>query len=466
VGDRPLDRPGEACGVFAASVPGAQVANLVYFGLFALQHRGQESAGIAVADGQQVTAYKNMGLISVVFDEHKLAGLHGSIGIGHTRYSTTGSSSWVNAQPSFRAVGDRAIALGHNGNLTNTVELEQKLGSAPGSTDSELMTETIAGKLVASRSLPEAIAAAMPDFEGAYTLVVMDETVVVAVRDPHGFRPLSLGRMPSGGHVVASETAALDIVGAEFERDVRPGEMVVLSNGTVESSFPVEPASSKLCVFEYVYFARPDSVVAGQNVHAARVAMGRQLASESPASADVVVPVPESGIPAAQGFSATSGLPYRDGLVKNRYVGRTFIQPDQLLRDRGVRMKLNPIRESLEGQRVVLVDDSIIRGSTTRQLVDMTRAAGATEVHLRVSSPPYRWPCFYGMDTSDRSSLLAAHRSEAEIAEFLGVDSLGYLSYDGLLASIPDATESFCTACLSGEYPTPIGTDKFAREQT
>jgi amidophosphoribosyltransferase len=467
VSDRPLDRPGEACGVFAASVPGGQVANLVYFGLFALQHRGQESAGIAVADGEQLTAYKNMGLISTVFDEHKLAGLQGSIGIGHTRYSTTGSSSWVNAQPSFRAIGDRAVALGHNGNLTNTIELGTRLGSAPGSTDSELMTETIARTLMdgPSLSLPEAIAASMPEFEGAYTLVVMDETVVVAVRDPHGFRPLSLGRLPGGGHVVASESAALDIVGAEFVRDVRPGEMVVLFDGTVESSFPMEPAPSRLCVFEYVYFARPDSTVAGQNVHAARVEMGRHLAAESPAGADVVVPVPESGIPAAQGFSEASGLPYRDGLVKNRYVGRTFIQPDQLLRDRGVRMKLNPIRESLAGQRIVLVDDSIIRGSTTRQLVDMTRAAGATEVHLRVSSPPYRWPCFYGMDTSDRSSLLAAHRSEVEIAEFLGVDSLGYLSYDGLLASIPDATESFCTACLSGNYPTPIGTDKFVREQ-
>jgi amidophosphoribosyltransferase len=452
--------------VFAASAPGMQVANLIYFGLFALQHRGQESAGIAVADGEQLTAYRNMGLIASVFDEHKLAGLQGSIGIGHTRYSTTGSNTWVNAQPSFRAIGDRAIALGHNGNLTNTVELASRLGSAPGSTDSELMTEAIARMLVdgPSLSLPEAIAASMPAFQGAYTLVVMDERTVVAVRDPYGFRPLSLGRLPTGGHVVASETAALDIVGAEFVRDVKPAEMVVLANGRVESSYPVEPAPSRLCVFEYVYFARPDSTVAGQNVHAARVEMGRRLAVESPADADVVVPIPESGIPAAQGFAAGSGVPYRDGLVKNRYVGRTFIEPDQLLRDRGVRMKLNPIRESLEGRRVVLVDDSIVRGSTTRQLVDLTRSAGAVEVHLRVSSPPYRWPCFYGMDTSDRSSLLAAHRSEDEIAEFLGVDSLGYLSYQGLLASMPNATESFCTACLSGDYPTPVGHHKFVRE--
>lgn len=464
----PFDRPGEACGVFGAFAPGSHVAGLIYFGLFALQHRGQESAGIAVGNGEQLTAYKNMGLVATVFDESKLAGLQGSVGIGHTRYSTTGSSTWDNAQPSFRGLGERSIALGHNGNLINTVELAARLGSAPGSTDSELMTEAIAQKILRDPgvSLADAIAEAMPEFEGAYTLVVMDETTVAAARDPHGFRPLSLGRLPTGGHVVASETAALDIVGADFVRDVEPGEIVVLTDAGVESRFPMEPADSRLCVFEYVYFARPDSVVAGQNVHGARVAMGIRLAEESPAEADVVVPIPESGIPAAQGFAAASGIPYRDGLVKNRYVGRTFIEPEQIVRDRGIRMKLNPIRETLDGRRVILVDDSIVRGSTTRKLVELVRGAGATEVHLRVSSPPYRWPCYYGMDTSDRSSLLAAHRSEEEIGDFLEVDSLGYLSLDGLLDSLPHANQSFCTACLSGDYPTAIGNHKFVREET
>lgn len=466
--DRAVETPGEACGVFGAVVPGSHVANLIYFGLFALQHRGQESAGIAVGDGERLTAYKNMGLITTVFDESKLAGLQGPFGIGHTRYSTTGSSNWENAQPSYRSLGERSIALGHNGNLTNTVELGAGLGSAPGSTDSELMTEAVAQHILRNPDMPlaDAVAAAMLEFEGAYSLVGMDESTVVAARDPYGFRPLSIGRLPSGGRVVASETAALDIVGAEFVRDVEPGEVIVLREDGVDSLHPLPAVPTRLCIFEYVYFARPDSVVAGQNVHSGRVAMGARLAEESPADADVVVPIPESGIPAAQGYAAASGIPFRDGLVKNRYVGRTFIEPEQLLRDRGVRMKLNPIRETLKGRRVILVDDSIVRGSTTRKLIELVRSAGATEVHLRVSSPPYRWPCFYGMDTSDRSSLLAAHRTEDEIAAFLEVDSLGYLTLEGLMDSLPEAEQSFCTACLSGDYPTGGGNLKFVREET
>ncbi len=461
------EKPGEACGVFGAYVPDTHIANLIYFGLFALQHRGQESAGIAVSDGHRLTAYKNMGLLSTVFDQNKLAGLQGDLGIGHTRYSTTGSSTWENAQPAFRAVGHRNLALGHNGNLTNTADLAMRLGSAAGTTDSELMTSAIAEQIQKDENIPlaEAIAAVLPDFEGAYTLAVMDDSTVVAVRDPHGFRPLSLGRIGHDGWVVASETAALDLVGATFERDVEPGEVVVISAGGISSSFPQEPAPSRLCVFEYVYFARPDSVLAGQGVQAARVAMGRQLAREAPVEADVVVPVPESGIPAAQGYAWESGIPYEDGLIKNRYVGRTFIEPEQMLRDQGIRLKLNPIRDVLDGQRIILVDDSVVRGTTTRQLIELVRTAGAREVHLRISSPPYRWPCFYGMDTSDRRSLLAAHRTEAEIAEFLEVDSLGYLTLDGLESALPAATQSFCTACLSGEYPTPIGDDKFVLEQ-
>ena len=459
------DKPKEACGVFGAFVPGTHIANLIYFGLFALQHRGQESAGIAVSDGHRMMAYKNMGLLSAVFDKNTLAGLRGDLGIGHTRYSTTGSSTWENAQPAFRAIGRRNIALGHNGNLSNTAALAERLGGA-GTSDSELMTSAIAEQIEKDEEMPlaEAIAAVLPEFEGAYTLVVMDDTTVVAVRDRHGFRPLSLGRIEGGGWVVASETAALDIVGAAFERDIAPGEMVVIDAGGITASFPQPPAPSRLCVFEYVYFARPDSVIAGQSVQAARVEMGRRLAREAPAVADVVVPVPESGIPAAQGFSWESHIPYEDGLVKNRYVGRTFIEPEQMLRDQGIRLKLNPIRDVLDGQRIVLVDDSVVRGSTTRQLVELVRAAGAGEVHLRISSPPYRWPCYYGMDTSDRSSLLAAERSEDEIAAYLEVDTLGYLSLEGLTASIPDARQGCCTACLSGDYPTPAGSDKFALE--
>jgi amidophosphoribosyltransferase len=330
------------------------------------------------------------------------------------------------------------------------------------------MAEAIAAQIIADPSLDlgDAVARAMALFDGAYSLVVMDDTQVVAARDPFGFRPLTLGRVAGAGWVVASETAALDLVGATVERDVAPGEVLTIDHRGLRSQSPLPPKPSRLCVFEYVYFARPDSVLAGQNVHEARVEMGRRLAAETAVAADVVVPVPESGIPAAQGYSAASGIPYRDGFVKNRYVGRTFIEPEQLLRDRGISLKLNPIRSSLEGRRVVLVDDSIVRGSTTYQLVQLTRQAGATEVHLRISSPPYRWPCFYGMDTSDRSTLLAAHRSEDEIAELLEVDSLGYLSLDGLVGSLGDADSTFCTACLSGDYPTEIGVDKFVRERT
>jgi amidophosphoribosyltransferase len=463
-------RPGEACGVFAVYAPETDAAHLISFGLFALQHRGQESAGIAVSNGETVTVAKDMGLVSQVFDERSLAGLPGHIGIGHTRYSTTGSTTWANAQPAFRQVGATGLALGHNGNLTNTVELADRIGPQAGSSDSELMLQAIAAEVEDGRSderqLERALIKTLPGFQGAFSLVVMDQGHIIGVRDPHGFRPLSIGRLGEGGWILASETAALDLVGASLVRDVEPGEMVVISASGLRSFRPFPPADPRLCVFEFVYFARPDSRLYGQNIHAARQEMGRILATEAPVAADVVVPVPESGIPAAQGFSAASGIPYADGLVKNRYVGRTFIEPNQMLRDRGIRLKLNPIPSTLLGKRVVLVDDSIVRGSTTRQLVAMIREAGAREVHLRVSSPPYRWPCFYGMDTADRSKLLAAHKSTEEIRSFLGSDSLTYLSLDGLLTATGVAQEGFCTACLSGEYPTslPLNGDKLALE--
>ncbi len=452
--------------------PGSDVAQLTYFGLFALQHRGQESAGIAVSDGVTTMISKDMGLVTQVFDVASLAALTGHVAVGHTRYSTTGSTTWENAQPTYRQVGDTAISLAHNGNLTNTVALADSLELA-GITDSELMVETIARALSDERSdgrgLATALNEVLPLFEGAFSLAIMDQGNLVGVRDPHGFRPLCLGRLDGGGWVIASETAALDIVGAEFVREVEPGEMVVINAQGLRTYHPFSGSDpNRLCVFEFVYFARPDSRLYGQNIHAARQQMGRRLATEAPAEADVVVPVPESGIPAAQGFSEASGIHYADGLVKNRYVGRTFIQPTQLLRDRGIRMKLNPIPSNLDGQRVALVDDSIVRGTTTRQLVSMVREAGAKEIHLRISSPPYRWPCFYGMDTSDRSRLLAADKTVEEIQEYLGVDSLAYLSLDGLLSSTGAQIDAFCTACLSGDYPTevPVTIGKFALEST
>ena len=461
-------RPGEACGVFGIFAPGAETARLTYFGLFALQHRGQESAGIAVSDGETLTVFKDLGLVAQVFDETTLSALHGDIAIGHTRYSTTGSSVWENSQPVYRQINANGIALAHNGNLTNTGELAERIGKLFATTDSELMTEAIAQAMaVHNLSLPNALMRALPTFRGAFTLAIMDRDTLVGVRDPHGFRPLCLGRHEHGW-VIASETAALDILGAEFIREVEPGEMVVVDAAGIRSMRPFSTPEPNLCLFEFVYFARPDSTLYGHNIHAARRRMGEQLATQAPAVADVVVPVPESGIPAAQGYAAESGIPFRDGLVKNRYVGRTFIQPAQSMRDRGIRMKLNAMPGELRGRRVVLVDDSIVRGSTTRQLVTMAREAGATEIHLRISSPPYRWPCFYGMDTGDRSTLLAADRSVDEIADYLEVDSLAYLELERLLAATNVPAAGFCTACLSGKYPTdaPVTGDKYLLERS
>ena len=459
----------EACGVFGIYAPGHPVANLAYLGLYALQHRGQESAGISVSDGETVTVVKDMGLVTQVFDERRLAPLDGHLAIGHVRYSTTGSSNWRNAQPVYRSVGDAGFALGHNGNLTNTGELAEGLGMLPGltaaqaladsTTDSDLVAELLARAYAPEarsdgRDLEMALAAVLPELAGAFTFVLMDEAHLIGVRDRHGFRPLVLGRI-EGGWVLASESAALDIVGAHFVRDIEPGEMVVIDATGVRERRYAE-ATPKLCLFEFVYFARPDTRLYNQSIHAARQRMGEELARQAPVEADMVMPVPESGIPAAQGYARASGIPYGDGLVKNRYVGRTFIQPSQQLRGQGVRLKLNPLPENIRGKRLVVVDDSIVRGTTTRQVVSMLREAGAAEVHFRVSSPPYRWPCFYGMDTGNRSDLLAADMSVGEIRDFLGVDSLAYLELDRLLTATGASPTSFCTACLSGEYPVPV----------
>lgn len=464
------DGPKESCGVFGIFVPGTDVSRLAYLSLFALQHRGQESAGIASSNGEAIVLKKDLGLVAQVFDEWSLAALKGDLAIGHTRYSTMGSTRWENAQPTLRRLDSAQFALAHNGNLTNTAVLAAELGTQLASTDTDLMAEAIAEAYTAAGGeggIALAVAASVPRFGGAFSLVIMDQERIIGVRDRHGFRPLCLGRLDHGW-VLASETAALDVIGAEFVREVEPGEMVVIDRAGVKSSRPLGKADPRLCVLEFVYFSRPDSVLNGTNVHLARRRMGEVLAAEAPVDADVIVPVPESGVPAAQGYAVASGIPYSDGMVKNRYVGRTFIQPDQVDRDRAIRMKLNPMPSVLAGRSVVLVDDSIIRGTTTRQLVDLVRASGATEVHLRISSPPYRWPCYYGMDTPDRAHLLAAARSVAEIQDSLEVDSLGYLSLDGLLEATGAGSGGMCSACFSGDYPTsvPIDADKLLLERS
>ena len=462
----PDDHLREACGVFAVHAPGQVVAPLAYLGLFALQHRGQEAAGMAVSDGEQLTVVKDQGLVASVFDDRTLAGLHGHLAIGHCRYSTTGSSTWRNAQPAYRSVGDRMFALGHNGNLVNTEKLAADAGMLEGTvtSDSDLVAEMIAAELAGQTdgddgddALEQAVAAVVPRLEGAFSLVLMDESRAIGVRDPHGFRPLCLGRL-NGGWVLASETPALDIVGAHFVRELEPGEMVIIDETGTRSVHPfgageVDP---HLCLFEFVYFARPDSRLYGQSVHQARVRMGEQLAEQAPVEADMVMGVPESGVPAAEGFARHSGIPLGQGLVKNRYIGRSFIAPSQEARAQAVRLKLNPLRENIQGKRLVVVDDSIVRGTTQHQLVRMLREAGAREVHLRIPSPPIRWSCFYGIDTGDRSELIAHNMEIDHIREYLNVDTLGYLSLDRLVAATGASGAGFCHACFTGDYPVEV----------
>jgi amidophosphoribosyltransferase len=461
------DRPREACGVVGIYAPGQAVSHLLYLALYALQHRGQESAGMAVSDGDTLTVVKDMGLVSNVFDDRTLAALQGHLGIGQTRYSTTGSSSWSASQPVYRSLGSTEFALGHNGNLTNTTALSEQAGILPGTvdSDSDVIAELVAGEMRGmvghdrsdERHLERAVATVVPHLAGAFSLVFADDGHVVGLRDPNGFRPLCLGRLDNGW-VLASETPALDIVGATFVREIDPGEMVVIDAAGVRTSRPFESAAiePRLCLFEFVYFARPDAILYGQGVHQARVRMGEQLAEQAPAEGDMVMGVPESGVPAAEGFARRSGIPFGQGLVKNRYIGRTFIAPNQRLRSLGVRMKLNPLRQDIAGKRLVVVDDSIVRGTTTKAMVQMLREAGAAEVHLRVSSPPYRWPCFYGMDTGTRSQLLAADLSVSEIEQYLNVDSLAYLHLDRLVSATGAVGAGFCDACLTGSYPVEI----------
>jgi amidophosphoribosyltransferase len=452
--------------VFGAWCPGEDVAKLAYYGLYALQHRGQESAGIAVSDGDRIVVYKDMGLVAQVFDEGVLGTLSGHIAVGHCRYSTTGASVWRNAQPTFRATGEAGIALAHNGNLINTLELatllKQRapdavpLSGLEATSDTDVLTALFACPPAGAgpHDLADAAAAALPLVRGAFSLVFMDDKTLYAARDPQGFRPLVLGRL-AGGWVVASETAALDIVGATLVREVEPGELIIVGEQGV-SSRRFAPAAPRGCLFEYVYLARPDTTIAGRGVQATRVEVGRRLAAEHPARADLVIPVPESGTPAAIGYAQASGIPYAQGLVKNSYVGRTFIQPSQIIRERGIKLKLNPLRDVIAGQRVVVVDDSIVRGNTQRAIVAMLREAGAAEVHVRISSPPVAWPCFYGIDFATREELIAGRESVAEIAASIGADSLGYISLDGLVAATGLPQGRLCHACFDGDYPIPV----------
>ena len=456
--------PQDECGVFGVWAPGEEVAKLTFYGLYALQHRGQESAGIATSDGERIFVYKDMGLVSQVFTESDLATLTGNLAIGHCRYSTTGSSTWNNAQPTLRATNHGTLALAHNGNLTNTGDLAEKLSKIitekndhglHATTDTEIMTALIAAQ--EGKNFESSALEVLPQLKGAFSIVFMDEHTLYAARDHHGVRPLVIGKLEHGW-VVASESAALDIVGASFVREVEPGEFIAIDQNGLRSHHWAKP-EPKGCIFEYVYLARPDTSISGRNVHATRVAVGEQLAKEHPVEADLVIPVPESGTPAAVGYAKASGIPYGAGLVKNSYVGRTFIQPSQTIRQLGIRLKLNPLREIIEGKRIVVVDDSIVRGNTQRALVRMLREAGALEIHVRISSPPVKWPCYYGIDFASRAELIAAGLEVEEIRRSIGADSLGYVSMEGLVAATTIAEENLCNACFTGKYPIQIPTD-------
>jgi len=456
--------PQDACGIFGVWAPGEEVAKLSFYGLYALQHRGQESAGIATSDGERILVYKDMGLVSQVFTESDLAVLKGNLAIGHCRYSTTGSSTWVNAQPTLRPTKYGTLALAHNGNLTNTgdlAELVQKLEATPAkseriaTTDTEIMTALIA--LQNEKNVEASALAVLPQLEGAFSLVFMDENTLYAARDRHGVRPLVIGKLERGW-VVASESAALDIVGASFVREVEPGEFLAINEDGIRSSRWSEP-DPKGCLFEYVYLARPDTTIAGRGIHATRGQIGAQLAREAPADADLVIPVPESGTPAAIGYAKESGIPFGLGLVKNSYVGRTFIQPSQTIRQLGIRLKLNPLREIIEGKRIIVVDDSIVRGNTQRAIVRMLREAGAREIHVRISSPPVKWPCFYGIDFATRAELIASGLDTEEIRRSIGADSLAYVSLEGLVAATEISSDRLCSACFTGKYPNAIPAD-------
>jgi amidophosphoribosyltransferase len=462
------DGPRDECGVFGVYAPGSDVARLAYFSLYALQHRGQESAGIATAENGHIMTVRDLGLVSQVFDEEKLRALQGAMAIGHVRYSTTGSSAWENAQPVWRS-DKRQVALAHNGNLINAVELHALLSEQGvqfrGTSDSEIIAALLSTH--PAERVEDALAEVMPRLQGAFSTVVMTKDRVIGFRDPAGLRPLALGQL-GDRYCLASESCAFDIIGAELLREVQPGEMVSIGERGIETRQLVESDRKAFCVFEHIYFARPDSILEGNRTQVSRRKMGEILFREAPVDADVVIAVPDSGNPAATGYSKASGIPRDDGLIKNRYVARTFIQPGQELRKHGLRMKFNPLREVVAGKRLVVVDDSIVRGNTTRQIVQMLRGAGALEIHMRISAPPIRHPCHYGIDMSTTQEMVAHGRTEEEIAEELGCDSLAYLSLGGVYEAIRSTRETHCDACFSGDYPlarTDTANGKFALEE-
>jgi len=453
----------EACGVVGIVSPGLDASPLCFDALYALQHRGQESAGMAAFTNNHITVVKDNGLVSHVFSDAALRALAGSHVIGHTRYSTSGSANWTAAQPVFRSAAGTDFALGHNGNLTNTLALAAEAGIEYTSmlSDSDLVAELMAREIEEGATVSQALATVLAKAEGAFSMVILEAGAIHAVRDPYGFRPLCLGTLGDadavGGWMVASESPALDVVGATFVREIHPGEMVTLTSAGVTATQLLEPAEgpTKLCIFEFVYFARPDTYLMGHQVHTARRRMGEQLATVALVEADIVMGVPDSGVPAAEGYAKASGTPFGYGLVKNRYIGRTFISPNQSHRAASVKRKLNPLRENIEGQRLIVVDDSIVRGTTTKALVKMLREAGAAEVHLRISSPPFAWPCYFGIDTPTRDDLLAAHHTLEEMNDFIGSDSLAFLPLDLLRRAI-GLDQECCDACLTGNYPAPV----------
>ena len=460
-----LDKPEEACGVFGVYAPGQDVAKLTYFGLYALQHRGQESAGIATFNGDKVHCYKDMGLVSQVFNESILAELSGNIAVGHTRYSTTGSSLKENAQPAIVKTRLGSLALAHNGNLVNAMELRQHLTKQNAdfttSTDSEMIALAIADEVNKGKDWLQGAISAFELCSGAYSLTIATPAGLMGVRDRNGIRPLVIGVLEGEAglpnrYVLSSETCGLDIIGAEYLRDVQPGELVWITEEGLVSIHWTQKAKKKLCIFEMIYFARPDSVMHDETLYSYRVRLGRQLAKESYVDADLVIGVPDSGIPAAIGFSRESGISYGEGLIKNRYVGRTFIQPTQSMREAGIRMKLNTLKDALQGKRIIIVDDSIVRGTTSKKIVKTLKDAGAKEVHMRISSPPVTHPCFYGIDTDNQDQLIAATKSVKKIEQRIGVDTLAYLTWEGMLKATGESTDNFCSACFTGDYPVTI----------
>ncbi|TET54180.1 MAG: amidophosphoribosyltransferase [Actinobacteria bacterium] len=451
------DKPEEACGVYGVFAPKEDVARLTYFGLHALQHRGQESAGIAVGDGNSIFVVKDMGLVPLVFNEKSLAGLQGNIALGHVRYSTTGSTKWENAQPIHKTFKEGTLALAHNGNLVNSKHLKEMLtrnGSFFNSTsDTEVIADLIAS-FVGDGSVEKAILQTMNLLEGAYSVAMITEDKLYAFRDPHGIRPLCIGKLKNN-YIISSETCGLDIIGAKFVDQVKPGELIVISSKGMKRKQILE-AKPSLCIFEFIYFARPDSELLKKNLYHCRKKMGKYLAQEAPAKADMVIGVPDSGVPAAIGFAEEAKLPYGEGLIKNRYIGRTFIEPSQTIREVGIRMKLNPLASTIKGKKIVVVDDSIVRGNTTKKIIGLLKEAGAKEVHVRISSPPYKYPCFYGIDTDSIDELVASKNSVEQIRKWIKADSLYYLSLKSLIKATGCKSDSFCTACLTGEYPVKI----------